>query len=150
MSMLSSASGKSISRGYDYYLKNKVNSYKKINNIEYIGKVSGSNGEIYDIHINLNKPKTSTCTCEFAKGRRVICKHMIALFFTAFPEEAENYKREVEEYRIEYEKQQIERNDIMLKYIYSLKKSELQDILIYILENDENLKDDFIDDLIDW
>ncbi len=148
MKYFSSASGKSIYRGYNYYLNKKIITHMKVNEIEYVGKVKGSNEEIYDVHINLNKPKISTCTCEFAKGRNVICKHMIAIFFTVFPQEAENYIKEIEEYQNEYEKQQIERTNIMLKYINGLNKSELKRLLIEILERDEKLKDEFIDYLI--
>ena len=37
---------------------------------KYKGKVSGSNGEIYDVEIDKSHPKRSTCNCAFAKGRR--------------------------------------------------------------------------------
>ena len=36
--------------------------------------------------------------CPHADGRRVICKHMIALYFTVFPKEAKNFITEAQEY----------------------------------------------------
>ncbi|NMB97839.1 MAG: hypothetical protein GYA02_14710 [Clostridiaceae bacterium] len=38
--------------------------------------------------INIVHPRKSKCNCPHADGRRVICKHMIALYFTVFPKEA--------------------------------------------------------------
>ena len=42
MSIFTSASGKSIYRGYDYYLNNKVSNLVKISDTEYEAWVQGS------------------------------------------------------------------------------------------------------------
>ncbi|WP_278296961.1 SWIM zinc finger family protein [Butyrivibrio sp. ob235] len=50
-------------------------------------------------------PRKSSCTCPFAEGRRVICKHMIALYFTAEPKAAEDFLKQVEEWEKEEEEE---------------------------------------------
>ena len=52
----------------------------------YQGKVKGSGGAIYDVTIDTAHPRKSVCNCPFAEGRRVICKHMVALDLGIFPE----------------------------------------------------------------
>mgnify|MGYP002644725577 CR=1 FL=1 len=47
---------------------------------------SGNNK--YVVHIDKMHPRKSKCNCPFADGRRVVCKHMIALYFTAEPQAA--------------------------------------------------------------
>lgn len=82
MGVLSVASGKSLWRGYEYYLEKKVLSYKQISESVYEGTVSGSNGIIYHVHLDLEHPrKTTTCDCPLAKGKKIVCKHTVALFF---------------------------------------------------------------------
>ncbi|MBQ3519252.1 MAG: SWIM zinc finger family protein [Clostridia bacterium] len=98
MSILTKASWKSRSRGYDYYIKNKVLSCKEISNIEYEGTVQGSAEEPYKVRINLEKTMSSSCNCPFANGRK-ICKHMVAVFFCVFPDEAQKYESEYKEYK---------------------------------------------------
>lgn len=64
---------------------------------------------------------------------------MIALFFTAFPKEADNYIKEVEEYEREEEEREKERYAEIKKYVYSLSKEELRQVLInHIIEAEEN------------
>lgn len=46
--------------------------------------------------MDLDHVRRSSCTCPHAAGRRVICKHMLAVFFTAFPEEAKSYYENVQ------------------------------------------------------
>lgn len=70
MDMIEIASGNSVWRGIDYCEEKKVISWEQINWDKYKGKVSGSNGEIYDVEIDKSHPKRSTCNCAFAKGRR--------------------------------------------------------------------------------
>lgn len=91
MRLINSASSTSAWRGYEYYKENKVCSIKKINENEYEGSVSGSSVEPYSVYINIEHPKKSTCSCPFAEGSRKVCKHKVALFFSAFPKEAEKY-----------------------------------------------------------
>ncbi len=53
------------------------------------------------VHIDKNHPRKSTCNCPFADVRRVVCKHMIALYFTAEPKAAVDFVKEVEQWETE-------------------------------------------------
>lgn len=55
----------------------------------YKGQVSGSQDPPYEVFINTDQPRRSTCTCPLAAGRHVVCKHMVALYFFHFPSQAD-------------------------------------------------------------
>ena len=93
MGIINVASGNSVWRGLDYYKENKVKSYKKINDFEYEGIVTGSNKEKYNVFMNVEHPRSSKCNCPHAKDKKIICKHIIALYFTVFPKEVESFFR---------------------------------------------------------
>ena len=150
MSLFTTASGKSVYRGYEYFLENKVLFSNQINDFEYEGTVKGSMQEPYKVHINLKKPKTSTCDCPFANGRK-ICKHMVAVFFTAFPDEARKYKEELDAYYKEQEEYEEELDDMLQNYIKKLSKAELQEALLQVLyDGPEWQFDKFINEYIEW
>ena len=81
MGLIEIASGNSVWRGIDYYKNHKVVSWSKSGDSTYRGDVSGSNEENYNVHIDKLHPRKSVCNCSIAGGRRVVCKHMIALYF---------------------------------------------------------------------
>lgn len=150
MSLLTSASGKSVYRGYEYFTENKVLSCDQINNFEYEGTVKGSENNSYSVHINLKKPKTSTCDCPFANGLK-ICKHMVAVFFTAFPDEARKYKAELDSYYEEQSKRSEGIDDKLQSYIKKLSKTQLQYVLLQVLyEGPEWQFDKFVNEHIEW
>ena len=95
------ASNASFNRGLGYYKSKAVLNGEKIGDGVYQGKVSGSQDNIYDVVIDIDHPRKSTCTCPFAAGRRVICKHMVALYFFHFSEQAKAVLAEWEEERLE-------------------------------------------------
>ena len=101
MGLIEIASGNSVWRGMDYYENKKVLSWDKSGNDTYDGTVSGSDGKIYSVHIDKAHPRRSVCNCAFAEGRRVVCKHMIALDFTAEPSAAEQFLEQVKEWKKE-------------------------------------------------
>lgn len=133
MGLLDVASGKSIWRGLDYYERKKVICFEKKSDSIYKGKVSGSDGQVYDVEIDKAHPKKSKCTCPFAEGRQVVCKHMIAHFFTAEPNIAEEFIREVEEYEAEEELREQQRYEELRSYVYSLSKEELRERYLNVL-----------------
>ena len=150
MSILTTASGKSVYRGYEYFLENKVLSCNQLNDSEYEGTVKGTAQNPYSVHLNLKKPKISTCDCPFANGLK-ICKHMVAVFFTAFPDEARKYKAELDAYYEEEEEREAELDDMLQNYIKKLSKSELQEALLQVLyDGPEWQFDKFINEYIEW
>lgn len=152
MSIFTSASGKSVYRGYDYFLKNKVANFVKISDIEYEALVQGSEEKPYKVHLNINKPKTSVCDCPFANGRR-ICKHMMAVYFTAFPDEAEDYKRQLEEYEAEEEQREQEFEELcekVLDTIDNMSADDLKQVLSqFLFEGPEWQFERFVDEWVD-
>lgn len=134
MSLLSLASGASAYRGYEYFKYGKVLRCTETAQQQYEGVVAGQNGASYEVLIDPAHPRKSHCSCPHAAGRRIICKHMIALFFAAHPEEAESYHAELvawqEEEERRYEKEQQE----LLRTVNKMKKAELQEELLRLLE----------------
>ena len=75
----------------------------KINADEYEGEVTGSESAPYRVRINIVHPRKLSCNCPHANGRQIVCKHKVALYFTAFPKEAGAYLAEVAAYEREQE-----------------------------------------------
>lgn len=151
MSIISLASGASVWRGYDYYKSNKILQWTKLTPTEFDGVALGNENREYKVYIDIKHPRKSKCNCPHADGRRIICKHQIALFFTAFPEEAENYYREVIEYEEMVEREEEERENRLIKYIDSLTKDELRQELYDLLEDvPEWLRDRYIESRIGY
>lgn len=141
MGLIELASNNSVWRGMDYYNNKKVVSWKPFGSGTYEGAVSGSEGNIYTIHIDTVHPRKSSCDCPFADGRRVVCKHMIALYFTAEPKAADDFLKEVEKWEAEEEEREQQHYEDMKKYVKSLSKTELQEQLLDALVQLEERRD---------
>lgn len=108
MSILNCTSSASVYRGYDYYINNHVTDIIKIDSNLCEGYVNGNTQNAYYVKIDVAHPRKSYCDCPHAKGNTV-CKHMVALYFSAFPEEAKDYsdwmtsKYSDEDYEDEYD-----------------------------------------------
>lgn len=131
MGLIDCASGQSTWYGYEYYKGKKVVSYKRTAESEYEGTVRGTN--IYQVKIYIDHPRRSACNCPFAKGRRVVCKHMVAVYFTIFPEEADRYIKRVNEQEKEAEQWQEQLGQRVEKYVAKLSKEQLRSELLTIL-----------------
>lgn len=140
MGLIETASANSVWRGMDYYEAKKVISWERTGTFAYDGVVSGSDGNKYTVHIETNHPRRSTCNCPFAEGRRVVCKHMIALYFTAEPEAADNFLKQVEEWEAEEQEREKQHYEDLRKYVNQLSKAELRerlyDALVELEERD--------------
>ena len=95
MSILDSASSKSVYRGYNYYKEGNVITYTQLSDFEYEGEVQGTNKNPYHVVINIKHPKSSFCDCPFANDN-AICKHMVALLFAVSPEDLADYEEWIE------------------------------------------------------
>ncbi len=140
--ILNIASGNSFWRGVDYYKDDMVLECNIINDIEVEGKVKGNGDNIYDVKLDLEHPKRSTCTCPFAEGTKKACKHKVALFFKAFPHEyplaLEREEQAEKEYRDEVERRWGKHCEDIRKYVDGLTKAELKDALYnWIINYDE-------------
>lgn len=145
MGLLECASYKSIFRGYDYYKGKNVRNLVQITQDQYTAVVTGTAAVPYEVLIDLSHPRKSKCNCPHANGRRIVCKHMLAAYFTVFPDEAQSvYEKliadedeescdEWDEY--EYEDDEYEYGDEVIEYVCKMKKSELQQALLQVLSD---------------
>lgn len=133
MGLIEAASGNSVWRGMDYYSDKKVKSWKCVSQGIYDGIVSGSGNNKYMVHIDTSHPRKSVCNCPFADGRMVVCKHMIALYFTAEPQVAIDFMKEVERWEEEERLREREHYEDLKQYVKSLSKVELQEQLLNAL-----------------
>ncbi len=129
MGLIEIASNNSFWRGVDYYNNNKVVSWDKCDENCYKGIVRGSHKEQYEVFVNKLNPRKSTCTCPFASDKRVICKHMLALYFTAEPKDLEEYLEEIEKYEQKLEEEEenrrFEHEQELMNKARSMSKSDL-------------------------
>ena len=138
MGLLDIASGNSFWRGYDYFIDGNVLSKKQIDDFRYCGTVAGSRAEPYEVMIDLQHPKKSTCNCPHAEGTRRVCKHKVALYFSLFPEEADKAIKEEEAWEAEEEKREQEEYKEIERYVYSLTKEELRAQLLWRMIDERN------------
>ena len=103
MGIISVASASSCWRGLEYYKYNKVEKIEEINDNEYKGIVNGN--KKYEVYLNVEQVRKSKCNCPHADGKRIICKLIVATYFKAFLNEAENFEKEQKELEEEYEKE---------------------------------------------
>jgi uncharacterized Zn finger protein len=100
---LNKASGANRWKGYYYYKAGNVLSTTYLSEDKVKAMVKGSEDNIYEVILDLDKPTKSKCNCPFAVDRQVLCKHKIAAFYALFPEfalELENMKNEFERNRV--------------------------------------------------
>lgn len=134
MGLKECASWVSVCRGYDYYKENKVLEIKQESETTFTSMVKGSGEAKYNVYIDIRHPRKSKCNCPHADGRRIVCKHQMATFFKAFPEEIEILEREfslAEQYEEELEDK---KERALEKYLDKLSKEELKSEIHYLLE----------------
>lgn len=135
MGLIECTSGASLWRGYYYYQDKKVKNLQKIDDAQYAADVDGTRSEPYKVHIDVAHPRKSKCNCPHADGKRIVCKHMMAVYFTVFPNEAQRIYDEEIAYQEEAEKHEEEIYDKVCEYIWKMKKSEAQQSLLELLFN---------------
>ena len=132
MSILTAASSKSAWRGYECFMENKVQFIKKIDGTHIYGAVAGSEPDPYSVTLDLEHPKRSDCSCPFANGLKV-CKHMVAVYFAAFPEEAIKFKNAVDQAIEKEEKYREELPRRIENYVNRRNKAELRDLVLNLI-----------------
>lgn len=143
MGIISLASGSSCWRGLDYYKDKRAVELNKISENEYSSIVKGSNN--YNVHLDIEHPRKSSCNCPLANGKRIICKHIVATYFTAMPNEAIKFEKEQKKLQDEYEQYQDELYDKCMKYINKMSKDDLISELINVFDyGPEWIYDDFL------
>ena len=149
MSLISLASFESVWRGYEYYRDYHVIHAAQTEDDSFSGTVSG-HGQSYQVYVNTAHPRKSHCNCPHAAGRRTICKHMVALYFCVFPDEAENYYDQVIAAEEEAERLQEETEKALIRHVRSMTKPELEQALLQLLlEGPEWQYDRFLRENVD-
>lgn len=139
MGLIDLASEISLWRGMDYYEDNKVSFINQVDENVSESEVIGSNNKSYHVLIDIEHPRKSRCNCPFADGRRVICKHMVATYFTIYPQEAKQIIEEVEKYEKEEEQHQQKVYKEIENYVNSLTKQELRErLVLYMIDEKES------------
>ena len=142
MGIIKSASGSSCWRGLDYYKSKKIRDIKKINDNEYTSIVSGN--ENYNVYLNLEHPRKSTCTC-LSFGKHIVCKHIVATYFSVIPNSAKNFEEEQKKLQQEYEEYEEKRYKNVINYLNKMSKKELIEELIYVFDyGPEWIYNDFV------
>lgn len=140
MKFIDSASNRSFWRGYDYYESNMVKTVQIVDEKTIKGTVKGLQAKEYEVEINLDKPRSSTCTCPFSKEHtRSICKHMVAVYFAAYPKEAKRIIDEIEE------EEQQEKDALMktiVTYVNSLSEEQVRKELTERMFREQYEEDD--------
>lgn len=142
MGLLECSSYRSIFRGYDYFKEKKVQNLAQATQNQYSAEVIGTAEMPYEVLIDTAHPRKSKCNCPHANGRRVVCKHMIAVYLTAFPDEAERIcktltadeaENEYDEWDEYDEDNEDDESNKVIEYVCKMKKNELQQALLQVL-----------------
>ena len=152
MGMKEICSYSSYWRGLEYFENNRVKTINKINEYEYEAEVEGTKN--YHVHLNINHPRKSTCTCPHAAGKSTICKHKMAVYFSIFPNEAQEaidernrYYEHLEEREREYDKKAEEIRKRYKELVDELPEEEVRRRLVnYMVYDDMENEDDPYDE----
>lgn len=151
MGLINIASNNSVWRGLDYCKENKVINLNQISPNQYKGIINGSNNRKYNVFMDVEHPRKSKCDCPYAKDKRIICKHIVALYFTVFPDEVNKFLKEVENAEKEYEEYEKEIEKKLISYVNSMSKDELRQTIFELLyDGPEWMYDRFIRDRIKY
>ncbi len=143
MGILSVASGDSVWRGYAYFKDDRVLSCVQTGETEFSGKVRGA--KVYDVKIDYQHPRKSVCSCPHASGRRIVCKHMAALYFAVFPMEADILCEQNEKWEREKEEQNEKVYDRVGKYIHNLSAEQAKnEFYSFLMNSPEWVFDKFV------
>ena len=97
------------------------------------------------MHLDIEHPRKSTCNCPLANGKRIICKHIVATYFTALPREAQEFEEEQTRLQEEYGKEQEEEYNKAIEYLNKMSKEELIQELIQVFDyGPEWIYNDFV------
>ena len=99
----------------------------------YEGIVEGSGDNSYHVVIDLDHPRRSTCDCPFGEGSRRVCKHKVALYYSVFPEAADQALKEAQNWEAEEPRRREEERKEIEKYVKSLSKQQLREELLWRL-----------------
>jgi hypothetical protein len=123
---------------------------EKVDEYQYRGAVEGTADEPYEVLIDVILPRQSHCNCPHADGKRIVCKHQIAVYFKTFPKEAKKYKKELDDYYEEEEQRYDRIEEELAKHLKKSTKQELMEMVWDLLyEGPEWQFNRFVDRYLD-
>lgn len=140
MPLVDLARSTSVWRGMEIYKSGKVLSWEKVEEGIFDGIVAGSNGEKYKVHTDTVHPRKSTCNCPLANGKRIICKHILAISFCVDDSEAERFKSELTVYKSEEEERRDKNFNKYYDWGMHMQKRALAEAYAYAMVELEELK----------
>ena len=132
--------------GYDYYKSDRVGEIIKIDDHIYSATVKGSGVNIYHVLVNERKPRKSSCDCPNAKGRMVVCKHLVATYFKAHPDIATMFNEATMRSIEEEERYYITLYAKAYEFVDGLGEEAIKEMLVHFLINDREFIDDYLMD----
>lgn len=140
MGLLEIASSKSVWRGIDYYKEHKILSCDRVEEGIFDAIVKGSNDENYNVHVDSIHPRKSTCNCPLANGTKTICKHIVAVYISTNPSEAERFKEELTPYASEVEERHAKRYANLVSWAKGMSPRELREAYVEAMIRVEDLE----------
>lgn len=129
MGIVENAPKKIVWRAIEYYKQNKVLGIHASREDCYSAEVTGSGKMKYDVFIDTKHPKKCTCTCPFAKENEVICKHMVAVYFSAYPDKIDSFKEDERRYIEDADYRRKKDKERLMMFARKMSKEELVDEL---------------------
>jgi len=133
MGLIDIASSKSVWRGIDYYKQDKVLSWSMNEDGTCDGIVAGSGNQKYHVHVDSEHPRRSTCDCPHAKGKMIICKHIVAVSFCLDETEMDRFKSEKTIYESEEDERRAKLYERYMSYAKRMSKKELQEAYVELM-----------------
>lgn len=137
MGLIQCASNAALWRGYDYYKSGKVITFALENRerTQFSAHVAGTSPDhkYFRVFIDTVHPRTSTCNCPHAKGTRIVCKHMVAVYFKAFPNDAESVFEASAARRMKNPQRSRDMSNTVIEYVRNMKKPEMCATLLDLL-----------------
>ena len=148
MDFLSYFESRIVSRGRAYYRSGCARITSVEGSVVY-GEVKGSDGHVYDVQIDIEKPYKSHCNCPYASGDEDMCKHEVALYYE-YLEHKDEFVKSSAPSNVKFDSVE----EAVNSYIKKLNNTQKDMILkIFIIESPEWIREKYLpkykEDIID-
>lgn len=148
MDFLSYFESRIVSRGLAYYRSGCARITSVEGSVVY-GEVEGSDGHVYDVQIDIEKPYKSHCNCPYASGDEDMCKHEVALYYE-YLEHKDEFVKSSAPSNVKFDSVE----EAVNSYIKKLNNTQKDMILkIFIIESPEWIREKYLpkykEDIID-
>ena len=148
MDFLSYFESRIVSRGRAYYRSGCARITSVEGSVVY-GEVEGSDGHVYDVQIDIEKPYKSHCNCPYASGDEDMCKHEVALYYE-YLEHKDEFVKSSAPSNVKFDSVE----EAVNSYIKQLNNTQKDMILkIFIIESPEWIREKYLpkykEDIID-